>query len=537
MINLKKYIMKVKYVFLSLMLTSAFLFSCQDLKEDPRADMMLETYFSTPEELEGVIASMYRQLCPDDAWGFTGRMVSTFGADDITTHPASNKIDYRNFDRLQGDAGNGSLRNMWEGPWKAIYQANAIINVIDNVAFRDESQKNSAVGQAYFIRGLAFFYLTRAFGEIPLVTTGVDVDDRPDRQSVGEVYTQVVSDLQQAENLLPASWNVPGKATKWAAKAILSEVYLTMAGWPLNDASGYALSAQKGKEVIDSNEFDLVPEYENVFKTNNNEEAVFSLQYNAAGGLPMRFYGSCYIPGEEEDVNGNTGWCDLYAEVNFFKKAPKCKRTDATFYTTLKLKKSGTDQYDLVDWMDARTDQQHPYYKKFRHGVAEPGSTMGDGCRETETQLLFMSPSTNKTFDVVRFANVLLNYAEASAMAGNPTADSYNAINKVRKRAGLPDLTAGLAQTAFRDSVVFERAYELAGEFGYRWYDIVRLQMLPQIIAEREKGKNPHKDQDWENALNSTFTSGERLQTRYFAPIPLTEMERNPSWKQNSGYE
>jgi hypothetical protein len=530
--------MKIKYVFLSLLLSLAGLFgSCQDLKEDPKANLIPETYFATPEELEGALAAMYRQLCPDNAWGFTGRMVSTFGADDITTHPASNKIDMRNFDRLQGDAGNGSLRNMWEGPWKAIYQANAIIDVIDNVAFRDQEQRNSAVGQAYFIRGLGFFYLTRVFGEIPLVTAGIDVDDRPDRQPVKDVYAQVIADLTEAEALLPAAWNVGGKATRWAAKAVLSEVYLTMAGWPLKEENNYALSSQKAKEVIDSGKFDLVDDYADVFKTNNNEESVFSLQYNVAGGLPMRFYGSCYIPGEEEDLNGNTGWCDLFAEINFYKKAPKCKRTDDTFYTTLKLKVKGTSDYDLVDWMDPRTDQQHPYYKKFRYGVAEPGTTMGDGCRESETQLLYMNPSTDKTFDVIRYAGVLLNYAEASAMSGGVTADSYSAINQVRKRAGLPNLTSGLSQTAFRDSVVFERAYELAGEFGYRWYDIVRLQMLPQIIAEREKGKNPHKDQDWENTLNATFTSGERLQTRYMAPIPLTELERNPSWTQNAGYE
>ena len=529
--------MNSKYVFLSLVLLSVFLYSCQDLKEDPRSDMMKESYFNTPEELEGLIASMYRQLAPDNAFGFTGRMISCFGADDITTHPASNKLDMRNFDRLQGDAENASLRNQWEGPWKAIYQANAIISVIDNITFQNESQKNSAVGQAYFIRGYCFFYLTRVFGEIPIVTTQSDVDDRPDRQPIKDVYAQAISDLQQAENLLPATWNVPGKATKWAAKAALSEVYLTMAGWPLNETSNYALSAQKSKEVIDSQQYDLLEDYADVFKTNNNKEAVFSIQYNVAGGLPMRFYGSCYIPGEEEDLNGNTGWCDLYAEINFFKKAPKCKRTDDTFYTTLKLRRSGTTEFDLVDWMDPRTDQQHPYFKKFRYGVAAPGTTAGDGCNETETQLLMMNPSTNKTFDLYRYAGVLLNYAESSAMAANgPTADSYSAINKVRTRAGLQDLTSGLSQTAFRDSVVFERAYELAGEFGYRWYDIVRLQMLPQIIAERESGKNPHKEQDWENPLNNNFTSGANLQTRYIAPIPLTEMERNPNWTQNSGY-
>jgi hypothetical protein len=118
---------------------------------------------------------------------------------------------------------------------------------------------------------------------------------------------------------------------------------------------------------------------------------------------------------------------------------------------------------------------------------------------------------------------VLLDYAEASAMANNaPTAASYNAINMVRKRAGLPNLTPGLSAASFRDSVVFERAYEFAGEFGIRWFDVVRLQLLPRINADRNAQENPIIPAD--------------ISTRYLAPIPFNEMLRNPSWKQNSGY-
>ena len=166
----------------------------------------------------------------------------------------------------------------------------------------------------------------------------------------------------------------------------------------------------------------------------------------------------------------------------------------------------------------------HPYYKKFRHGLGTPGN--GDGCVETDTKIVSMNPSTNKTLDVIRYPMVLLVYAEASAMAASaPSAASYAAINLVRQRAGLPNLTAGLSATAFRDSVVRERAYEFAGENGERWWDVVRLQLLPKIISQRAANENP---------IPTDIAADPS--SRYLAPIPQNEMYRNPTWTQNAGY-
>ncbi len=527
--------MNIKYLLLAALMSTALFSGCQDLDENPKSKLTPGTYFKTPEELEGVIAAMYRALAPDDAWGFTSGWTSYFGSDDMTTHPASNKADFRDFDRLQGNSGNTSMKNQWQGPWKSIYQANAILTAIDGVSFSSETDKNAAAGQAYFMRAISYYYLTRTFGDLPILTEGIDVDDRPDRQPIKDVYALVIEDLKKAESYLPESWSgQPGKATRYAAKSLLADVYLNMAGWPLKDESGYSLAAEKANEVIQSGKYSLVPKYGDVFKTNNNSESVFSLQYNTAGGLPRRSTGQFCVPEEEVSLNGEAGWCDYCAEVNFFRNAPKCERTDETFLSVIK-KKDG-DTFTILAWDDPNTLLQHPYYKKFRYGVAAPGTTMGDGLQETETEIIKMSPSTDKTLDLIRYPMVLLNYAEASAMAGGaPTAAGYDAINIVRRRAGLPDLTPGLSQIAFRDSVVFERAYECAGEFGVRWFDIVRLQLLPQVIAARQVG-TWQKNQYWENELNSTYTSGEALQTRYLAPIPYDEMERNPNWTQNPGY-
>lgn len=526
--------MKIKYLLVAALVSPVFFSACQDLMEDPRSKLTPDTYFKTPQELEGGIAAMYRKLAPDDAWGFTSGWTSYFGSDDVTTHPASNKADYRDFDRLQGDAGNNSMNNQWQAPWRCIYQANAILSSVDLVSFSSETEKNTASGQAYFMRAISYYYLVRTFGELPIITESVDVDDRPDRQPIKDIYTLILDDLQKAESGLPEAWpGAPGKVTKYAAKALLADVYLNMAGWPLNETGNYALAAAKAEEVIKSGKYQLVDNYGDVFKTNNNSEAVFALQYNTAGGLPRRSTGQFCVPEEEVSLNGESGWCDFCSEINFYRNAPKCKRTDETFLTVIK-KKNG-DRYDLLAWNNPKTLLQHPYFKKFRYGVAAPGTTVGDGMNETETSIIKMAPSTDKTLDIIRYAMVLLNYAEASAMAGNPNSESYDAINQVRLRAGLPNLTPGLSQIAFRDSVVYERAYECAGEFGVRWFDIVRLQLLPQVIAARQVGAW-QVDQYWENELNSKYTSGENLQTRYLAPIPKAEMDRNLNWKQNAGY-
>jgi hypothetical protein len=510
--------MDLKYSILSSLFLLSLFSGCQSLTEDPKASLTPGTYFKTQSDLDGAVAAIYIQFARDGAWGFTNRSTSYFGSDDFTTDPGLNKEDFRLFDRLSGGSSNASMVAQWQGPWQGIYQANNVIANYEKVTSTDEL-KNSAAGQAYFLRALGYYYLVRTFGPIPVILTPIDVDDRPDRDPVEKVYEAIIADLQKAKELLPVSFSdAPGRADQMAARALLADVYLTMTGWPLKKEANYSLAAEEANNVMKSGAFNLNTPYETVFTTNNSSESIFGLQYNVNGGLPLRSSGSSSVPLDEIATNGSSGWDDYYPEINFYKKAPKCKRTDATFYTTIKLRQPDGKTFKLVPWDSPETHAGHPYYKKFRAGLN------GDGVTETETQIISINPSTNKVYDVIRYPLVLLNYAEAAAMAGgNPTPAAYEAINLVRKRAGLPDLTKGLTAAAFRDSVVYERAYEFAGEFGVRWFDIVRLQILPKIIADRSPLENP-------------IPAGTNVNQKYLAPIPFNEMTRNPKWQQNEGY-
>jgi len=127
--------------------------------------------------------------------------------------------------------------------------------------------------------------------------------------------------------------------------------------------------------------------------------------------------------------------------------------------------------------------------------------------------------TSSRTTIAMRYAEVLLIYAEAQAMSASPDASAYAAINEVRQRAGTGDLVAGLNQTAFRDSVIAERAWEFAGieANGSNWFDLVRTETVEKAAADRDASEI--------QILTAPTHS------KYFAPIPDSEILLNPNLK------
>jgi starch-binding outer membrane protein, SusD/RagB family len=526
--------MKIKcFIFLGLVVLLCF-HRCQKLTEDPKAQITPVTYFQSQADLDGAVAACYECYAHDYGYGFTTRMTICFGSDDLAAPHGSGKISMRLYDELNGYEYDSGASGCWYPFWTGIYQANNVIVNYKKVTSTDDL-KNASAAQAYFLRAWGYYMLVRSFGPVPLVLGASDISTRLPRSSVSDVYSSIISDLNTALNLFPASYkNSPDRPNPLTIRALLADVYLTMTGWPVNDASKYVLAAETANEVIQSGAYSLVPDYATVFTSNNTTESIWDIEFNKSNGTAQRGYGMDAIPEEETGLDGSSGWDDYFPEINFYKNAPKCKRSDETFYTMLKFRNSDRKTYHLVTWYSDSTVEWHPYYKKFRYGVGIPGN--GDGCQETDSSIISMNASTNKSNDIVRYPMVLLDYAEASAMAaGASTSAGYNAVNMVRKRAGLPDLTQGLSAEQFRDSVVNERAYEFAGENGIRWFDIVRLQLLPQIIAARDTtGSGDNYWPSRENPIPAKYLADPSH--AYLAPIPSSEMQLNPGWKQNPGY-
>ena len=351
----KKYPYEHKIFYTIPFLVLVFFTGCQKLTEDPKALLSPGTYFQTQSDLDASVAACYERYAHDSNYGFTNRMVSCFGSDDLTTDPALNKGNLRAFDELNGSSTTADYTQQWTGMWRGIYQCNNVIANYSKVQNSTDAAKNGSAAQAYFIRAWSYYMLVRTFGQVPIVIVPTDVNARPPRDEVSKVYATIINDLETAISLFPSDFPITAaRANPLSSKALLASVYLSMTGWPINDATYYAKAATVANEVILSGKYSLVTDYAKVFTTNNNSESVFAFQFNISGGTAMRLFGNSCIPLDEvaQDAkfggNGNSGWDDYYPEINFFLNAPKCYRSDATFYTTIKLRNDDKKTFVMV---------------------------------------------------------------------------------------------------------------------------------------------------------------------------------------------
>ena len=173
--------MNHKYLLSTAALALLLATGCQKLDEDPKSNLTPSTYFKTQSDLDASVAAVYAELTPDYAFGFTTRMTSCFGADDLTTDPALNKEPFREFDELNGASTNQWMLNQWQGPWAAVYQANNVLANYSKVTGSSSTTLQQSAGQAYFLRAFSYYYLVRVFGPIPDITAPISANDRPQR--------------------------------------------------------------------------------------------------------------------------------------------------------------------------------------------------------------------------------------------------------------------------------------------------------------------------------------------------------------------
>ena len=450
--------MKSKYIAMLIFIFA--LCGCKKfLEENPQGIVVGDVAVSNVNGLEAQLAGAYSCFVQGWTMGFAsaGQIACAMGGDDLTTHPELNKAEFREFDQFSVTAFNPRAYYIWSGCYKIIQCANNIINNYEKVE-GDKNEIPEVAGEAYFLRAFSYYYLVRLWGRVPLVTTAVYSKDllQTPKSEITDVYKQIEADLTQAEGMVGDAKVDKGRVNKGTVKAYLAAVYLTETGWPMKDASKATLAAQKAKEVIDDHAkygFDLYQgdDFQKIF-ADAYQEYVFAIMTNGTS-VGNCFYGASARPTDEG------GWDDYCAEVNFFKSFPEGKRKDGTFATIFNI--GGTvkswDQFGI----------KHPYYKKFR---IQSGDTL--------------SYVSNSPIIFMRYAEVLLTYAEAEARAGTPSADAYAAVNAVRKRAGLNDLNPGLGSVDFVTAVIQERAWEFAGEW-HRWFDLIRTETVGEANSHR----------------------------------------------------
>lgn len=490
------------------------------LDEAAPSNLTPESFYTIPDHAEAAIASVYdnTRFIGDGAGIFSSNWQMLEAPTGTSATETAQNSDLNNLYSLTYDGNTQHVINWWNGLYRVIAQANLVLEKVPAITPMNEAQKTKILGEARFLRAWAYFYAVRLWGDVPIVTkpqTVTSEDFSPARSSQEAVYKLIVDDLIAAEAAGLAWMDVSGRVSLAAVKSQLARVYLTMAGQPLNKgATHYKLAADKANEVItyaNSNPgtINLFPTYMDVHRESlkNRIEHIFMLQYNVlVSGNPM---GNVLPNFKPVTVAGPGGTGSSVPTPAFYKSyAPgdlRAKNQEGYFYTSYFTNGSG-----------AAFELGAPYI--FKHfnitAFGAPGSA-GTG-------------RNNLNVPLIRYADVLLMYAEAQNESGGPNMAAYDAFKRVRDRAQLITPAFGTYnQATFREAVWRERWYELCYE-GITWFDMVRLR---KVYNETTDGFD-----NFVGHINKS--SNQPLQNKHLLfPLGVQEMKNNPNLKpQNPGY-
>ena len=493
--------------------------SCKKWLSDHDVDpsnLSPQSYYTIPAHAEAAIAAAYAQTRFIN--GGAGIFANNFSMLEMVTGTAKTETgqntDLNNLIGLSYNGDNVFVNNWWNGAYNLIAQTNLVLDRVPAITPMDAAQKKRILGEAQFLRAWSYFYLVRLYGDVPLINTSVDAASPlllAKRSTKDSVYNSIVTDLSAAESSGLPWMDATGRASLGAIKSLLAEVYLTMAGQPLNKgAAYYKLAADKANEVITNGSFSLFTNYFDLHNiaTKNRGEHIFEIQY--LSGVADNPNQGILLPNFKAVSAYGTEIGSTVPTLQFYKsyEAGDLRAVDRQgfFYT---------HYYD--EGSGALKDLSAPYIYKFFDVVANGTS----GVAGTATSSL--------NWPNIRYAQVLLTYAEAQNESGGaPNQTAWNALNAIRARAKLT--TAALStftQASFREAVWRERSHELCYE-GITWFDMIRTRKVYNELTNGFDNFTGHKFPD----------SGSTLADKNLLfPLPTQEMQNNPNLRPNNpGY-
>ncbi|MDP9079031.1 MAG: RagB/SusD family nutrient uptake outer membrane protein [Bacteroidota bacterium] len=352
------------------------------------------------------------------------------------------------------------VKNAWANNYFAIYSCNDIITQLQNAKNIPTSMVANLTGEAKFLRAYSYFYLVNTFGNIPLVlTTDINQTAKAAQSDSVSVYRQIIQDLTDAQNSLPSGYSggIKIRATKWAAIALRSRVYLFQRDWTNAEASATS--------VINSGNFTPLPSLTSVFLA-SSQEAI--LQFGTQNGFI-------------------TDGPSLIAKSGALPTYP---------VTTTLLNAFEAGDQRKTNWLNSSTVGGTTYYYPFKYHNR------------------VLNTSSPEYLVALRASEQYLIRAEARAELGNMTG-AVQDLNVVRHRAGLPDLSSSLSQSACLTAVMQEWRVEFFTEWAHRFLDLKRTGRLNPVMT----------------AYKPTW-----LPNAVLWPVPASEIASDSNLKQNLGY-
>ncbi len=409
----------------------------------------------------------------------------------------------------------GTPGSIFTGFYTGIFRANQVIEQAQAATGISADAKKQYIAEAQFLRGLNYFLAATNFGAVPIITkVPVQRSDYFVAQSPeADVWTQAVKDLQEAAAGLPTSYPSAwvGRATKGAALGMLGKAYVYQKNW-VEAEKVFKQLAQPSGVAQAPYTYDLMANFEDNFSraTDNNAESLFEIQnQNVGGSQPWAGENANEALGvttaQEFAPTEVAGWFEVSPTDKLFNEFKQERAVggdyDARMYATLVWDYPGAMYYNKPFSAFKLVFGYSSLIRKYQNW------------RENN-EGIWISDINEK---VLRYADILLLYAETETMLGRPT-DAIPLLNRIRSRAKLAPLAAGLSATQLMTEIRHQRMLEFFRE-GQRFYDLKRWGLLAQEIKNSDKvGREFYADR-----------------FAYF-PIPQGELNTNPNIKQNAGW-
>jgi hypothetical protein len=471
------------------------------LQPNPTDVLAPENFYRSAGDAISAVNSVYAQT----PWTYTFYFYESDVSSDDVLATANFGADGHQLASYTFDPTLWSIDDVWTNAYITINRANIVLDRVPPIVM-DVTERNRVLGEAHYLRALAYFELVRLFGDVPLIEHEAKsvADARIPRSPASDVYALIMSDLQTAMTDLPASYSGAdlGRATSGAATSLLAKAYLNQ-----ND---YTNAAKYAGQVMSSGRYSLNARWLDNFKISDefvNPESIFEINYGAPedtpgvpGSIQTLFSLPSGFPGG--DAYGlmlvNPDLVALYA-------ANDQRGNGATYMNS---------PYTLADGRVATWGV--PNGAAF-HKYLDETNTKDMTARSWQQQ--------PNNWIIQRYADVLLIYAEAVNSGGTATNGTAEAaLNLVRARAGIP-VVSGLGASALTDSVRVERRREFAFE-GQRWFDLSRWGILDAVV--RAKTAQMQTLQPGETQVHGA--------TSNLYPIPIGQINSNSQLTQNPGW-
>lgn len=507
--------------------------SCDNfLTESPKDEISTSQLLDSPEAASGLVNALYRDGQGEsfyDSGGFGGAdvMMGGYMSGFFDNEGKGERIQGQVAQDLRVDPEilNQFFDGWWSGHYDVIARANTAIKFIPDMSGFSENERQRLLAEAKFFRALNYFALVKFFGDVPLVSEptegleGIEVQ----RTSSDAVYAQIVEDLNQAINQGGLA-NVPFpqnsyRVTKGAASTLLADVYLQMAGFPMQASENYANAAEAARLVIQAGQHELVEHgsipdqsaYNKMRTSDTDREYIYGIEYSAE--IDANDNPRITIPGVVRPPGINYGrTLNAYRPIEEFiwVYGPDVDlriQNKQLFYTSIE--RDG-QVFEFGEWA--------PYLW-------------------FEEEAIFETGLGGRDIRVYRYAEVLLIAAEAIARSEGVTNEAVSYLADVRSRAywqtdknDIVSSLSGLSEQQFVEEVWKERLRELALNFKV-WSDIQRTRKYP-VTSESNRGEVNFVD-----VVGQSNNWGQVYEEYHLLyPIPDDEIQTNPSLVQNPGY-